>query len=427
MGAFLSGAQNIRTLEFSKGGNEPSIAVNPTNNAQVMLAYNNSNVFRSSDTGKTFKQVKVSSRYGFYGDPVVYWGYGKHFYLAHLAKNRNYAWPLSFDRIVFQKIRFNKHKVTKSTGIGWNTSNKLPPPFAPTPERPPHKMQDKPWFTVNRLPADPFSGRIHLAWTEFDNYGSKHPADSSRIRYAWSDNKGRTFSRPVTISRQSGDARDGDSTLEGATVCVDKLGNTYCLWSGLNQLWFTKSTDGGAHWTTPVVIGGHENGWQLDMEGIMRANGMPFLAALDDKLLTIWAANNTRTSEVFYKLYDVSSGIWSEARRIIIPAGENAFMPQVCTHGNKAYIAFYTSTRKGKTPEYELKIYTALIDGNQLSSKVEAKLLEGSAFMSVGKPFLGDYIGITALNQTGKDEALVAYTTLRDNRDTYISLARVKF
>ncbi len=421
-----SEAQNPQILEFSRGGNEPSLAVNPDNNAQVVLAYNNFNVFKSSDTGKTFKRIKVTSKYGFYGDPVLYWGFGKNAYLAHLAKNKYYDWPLSFDRIVFQKIKFRKNKVKKSTGVGFNPINLMV--FTTIkPDIPDHKMQDKPWFTINRNLTDPHYGRIHMAWTEFDNYGSKKPGDSSRIRYAWSDNKGKTFSKPLTISQRCGDAKDGDSTLEGATICVDKTGNTYSLWSGLDMLWFTQSKDGGMTWEKPYSIGAHENGWHLEMGGMMRANGMPFMISLDKHLLAVWAAKQGGKSRVFYRYYNIESKTWGEIRKVIIPETENTFMPQVCARGNKAYIAFYSSTETAKENTFELKIYTAMLDEHNANVNVTGNLLNGSTFISEGKPFLGDYIAICPLNQSGTDEVFLAHTTLVGNKDTYIVLSRIKF
>jgi hypothetical protein len=430
--ATRSEAQNIRVLEFSKGGNEPAITIDPEDNSRVIVAFNNFNVFKSSDTGKTFNRVSVKSKYGFYGDPVLYWGFGNDAYLAHLAKNRKYEWPLSFDRIVFQKIKFRKKKVRKSTGIGFSLTifPKTAPYSRPNEHYsslPQHKMQDKPWFTVNRNSGDPHFGRIHMAWTEFDSYGSKFPQDSSRIRYAWSDNRGKTFSSPITLSHVPGDAKDRDSTLEGATLCVDRAGNTYCLWSGLDQLWFTSSRNGGLNWNTPSVIGQHESGWHMEMGGIMRANGMPFIVALNKHLLIVWAAKQSGGSRIFYRFYNIEAGTWSMIGKMSVPGNENAFMPQICVKDGKAFIAFYSSFQTEKKNHFEIKVYTAMLDESNINFSVAARLLEGSPFISEGNPFLGDYIGICPLNQSSSDEAMVVYTTLIGNKDTYISLARVKF
>ena len=128
----LSFSQYVKLLNFS-GGNEPSVAVNPNNNAEMILAFNTNTVLKSQDTGKTFSKIKVSSDYGFYGDPVLYWSKNNSIFLAHLAKNKKLKWPESFDRIVFQTGNFKQKKWSKSTGIGYSLG----------------KMQDKPWFSVD--------------------------------------------------------------------------------------------------------------------------------------------------------------------------------------------------------------------------------------------------------------------------------------
>jgi len=42
-------------------------------------------------------------------------------------------------------------------------------------------------------------------------------------------------------------------------------------------------------------------------------------------------------------------------------------------------------------------------------------------------PFLGDYIAISPLNLSKEEEALIAYTTLVNNRHTYVVVKRIKF
>ena len=106
-----------------KGGNEPSLVINPNNNAEVVLAFNTNNVFKSSDTGKTFERIKVSSKFGFYGDPVLVNGINNNVYLVHLAKNDKLKWPESFDRIVFQSFDYNSKVVKKSVGINKSPIN----------------------------------------------------------------------------------------------------------------------------------------------------------------------------------------------------------------------------------------------------------------------------------------------------------------
>jgi hypothetical protein len=403
-------SQNVLNNQF-KGGNEPSLVINPNNNAQVVLAFNNHHVFRSEDSGKTFKRIEVNSKYGFYGDPVLVNDPSGKVYLAHLAKNKKLKWPESFDRIVVQTFGFKSNKVKSSVGIGYQAG----------------KMQDKPWMYIQK-PADTKSGQmLHLIWTCFDKYNSRAPGDSTRIMHAYSDNYGKKFSKPQVISQVSGTAIDGDSAMEGATICMDrKIGHVYALWSGMNQLWFARSINGKT-WYTPQAIGTHENGWDIRAPGFWRANGMPFLVSLNDNLMAIWAAEVNGVSKVYYMFYDVMERKWGYVKNIEMEIGMSSIMPFVQTHQNKAYVVFYgIGTPNEQTLETDIAVYYAKIDEYNETEIVKGIKIEETSFKSINS-FLGDYIALGLFNQSKIEEGLLAYTTLVENKQTYIVTKRIKF
>ncbi|MDP2175348.1 MAG: hypothetical protein Q8K70_05485 [Bacteroidota bacterium] len=403
-------AQIVLNNQF-KGGNEPSMVINPKNNAQIVLAFNNHHVFRSKDSGKTFRRVEVSSKYGFYGDPVLVNDEFGRVYLVHLAKNKTLKWPESFDRIVFQSFGFKTKKVKASVGVGYQVG----------------KMQDKPWLFVQK-PANTKSNQmIHLTWTCFDKYNSRAKGDSTRIMHAYSADNGKSFSTPQIISKTSGIAVDGDSAMEGATVCMDrKIGHVYALWSGMNQLWFAKSIN-GTKWDTPQSIGNHENGWEISAPGFWRANGMPFLVSLNDNLMAIWAAEVNGVSKVYYMFYDVINEKWSDIKNIQMDEGISSVMPFVQTHKNKAYVVFYGIGKQDEaSKESEIIIYKAKIDELDKTGIAIGNKIAETSFKSKNS-FLGDYIALSLFNQSNIEEGLLAYTTLVDNKYTYIVTRRIKF
>ena len=394
-----------------KGGNEPSLVINPNNNAEIVLAFNTNHVFKSEDTGKTFKIIKVSSKFGFYGDPVLVNGGENKVHLVHLAKNEKLKWPESFDRIVFQSFDYKSKVVKKSVGIGYQTG----------------KMQDKPWIFVQSNTEKKKHSTVHLTWTCFDKYDSRSSLDSSRIMHAYSMDNGENFSTPQVISKVNGTAVDGDSAMEGATMAMDiKHGNLFCLWSGMNKLWFARSKD-GIKWETPEAISVHENGWNISVPGFWRANGMPFLVALNNHLLAVWASEKNGISKVNYMFYNTNSQVWSKIKVIEIEEGVNTMMPFVQTKNNNAYLVFYgVGTRDSISLQTEVSVYAAKIDELDIDKKVEAKKVEGTSFKSKNS-FLGDYIALGLFNQSNKEEGLIAFTTLINQKQTSIATIKIKF
>lgn len=393
------------------GGNEPSLVVNPLNNAEIIVAFNTHHVFKSKDTGKTFKRIKVSSKYGFYGDPVLVNGSNNDVYLVHLAKNEKLKWPESFDRIVFQSFNYNSKIVKKSVGIGYQQG----------------KMQDKPWLFVQNNTENKKQSTIHLTWTSFDKYDSRSPQDSSRIMHAYSKDNGANFSSPQVISKVNGIAVDGDSAMEGATMAMDNInGQLYCLWSGMNKLWLAQSKD-GINWNIPKAISEHENGWNISASGFWRANGMPFLAALDSHLVAVWASEKNGISKVNYLFYNISSKVWSEVKTIEVEEGIGTLMPFVQTKNSNAYLVFYGIGKRDATSlQTEVSVYTAKISELQKDDKVKANKVEGTTFQSKNS-FLGDYIALGLFNQSNNEEGIIAYTTLINQKKSTIATIKIKF
>lgn len=133
------------------------------------------------------------------------------------------------------------------------------------------KAQDKHWITVDRK-----TNTIYATWTQFDKYGSPAPDDSSIIRFTKSSDGGISWSTPIRINKISGDCIDDDNTVEGAVPAVGPDGQIYVCWAGPSGLVFDRSSDGGKTWLDDDIfvsdIGG---GWAYDIPGIDRANGMP--------------------------------------------------------------------------------------------------------------------------------------------------------
>jgi hypothetical protein len=139
-------------------------------------------------------------------------------------------------------------------------------------------FEDKPWIGVDRSTTSPHRGNVYVAWTRFDVYGSENPAHRSRIMFSRSRDAARTFSVPLEISDESGNAIDSDDTVEGIVPATGPGGEVYVTWAGPKGLYFDKSTDGGWTFGKDTVITDTPGGWDLPVHGLERHNGMPVTA-----------------------------------------------------------------------------------------------------------------------------------------------------
>jgi hypothetical protein len=232
--------------------NEPSISINPKNTNEMVAGSNIPNVHYSVNGGITWVTDILTSSYGVWGDPVIACDTTGRFYFFHLSNPPSGSW---IDRIVCQSKPFIGGTWNNGSFTGLNGG----------------KEQDKQWVSIDRK-----NNAIYMTWTEFDDYGSSNPADSSRILFSKSTNQGQTWSQPVQINEVSGDCIDSDNTTEGAVPAVGPNGEVYVSWAGSAGLVFDRSLDGGNTWLQQdIFVSTIPGGWDYNIPGIYRANGLP--------------------------------------------------------------------------------------------------------------------------------------------------------
>jgi hypothetical protein len=112
---------------------------------------------------------------------------------------------------------------------------------------------DKPWMEVdlNSPSASACSGNVYFADTNFHGARGSSPVVLSR-----STDGGATWSSPRTISTGG---QQGASHNQGADISVAPNGTVYVAFEafsqqGLDTINLVKSTDCGLHWTQPVIV-----------------------------------------------------------------------------------------------------------------------------------------------------------------------------
>lgn len=367
------------TYDYSQ--TEPSIAIDPKNPSIMAAGSILSDYYYSKDGGKTWKSSTLKSSYGVYGDPVLMFDDRGRIYYFHLSNYDKGEW---LDRIVCQSAnkvngKFTNGSHTKPNGI---------------------KAQDKHWVAY-----DPENSIIYMTWTEFDEYESKKPEDSSRIVFSRSLDRGASWTEPVRISYFNGDCLDNDFTVEGAVPAVGPNGELYITWTGPKGLVFQKSLDGGMTWMNrEQVIAEHFGGWTISIPGIYRANGLPILHCDRSEgpnkgtLYLNWCDQKAGSDDTDVWLMKSTDGgeTWSERIRVNQDdPGKHQFFTWMTVDQSSGYLYFVYYDRRNH-PGIETDVYAAISrDGG--STFQELKLTD-TPFKPNQSQFFGDYLNIAAVD-----------------------------
>ncbi len=381
---------------------EVSIAINPKNPDNMIAASFQTGVppkpragsyhYVTFDGGKTWKTIPTPNPTNLtQGDDVLAFSNDGVAYHAHL----------SFDGIrLARPVRAENGmivNISKDGGNTWtagtaaiNHVNTVTP------------FEDKPGLIVDNAPGSRFKGNVYLAWTRFDVYGSPNPEHRSHIYFTRSTDQGQTFSMPFRISDTSGDCLDSDNTVEGAVPAIGPNGEVYIVWAGPLGLVFDKSTDGGLTFGKDKVIGSIPGGWDFEIEGLSRANGMPVtgvdLSNGPNKgvLYVNWIDARNGDPDVFVMSSRDGGGTWSAPVRVnddAIKNGKAQFFTWMAIDpaDGSVNVVFY-DRRDGKGTQTGLTLARS-VDGGQtfVNHKIDVP-----PFSANERSFFGDYSSVSA-------------------------------
>lgn len=266
-------------------------------------------------------------------------------------------------------------------------------------------FEDKPYLAVDTSPGSPHHGNVYLAWTRFSRYGVSDPQETSHIFFSRSGDRGASFSMPIRVSDAPGDAVDSDDTVEGAVPAVGPNGEVYLVWSGPQGLVLDRSLDGGWTFGEDRVLSPHPGGWDIDIEGVNRANGMPVTGVdLSDgpyrgTLYVNWIdhRNGEDDPDVFVTFSRDGGESWSDAVCVNgdATAGDGAaqfftWMAVDPVDGSVNVVYYDRSGLRGTRTGVTL---ARSVDGGE---SFERYPLDVEPFETKADVFFGDYLGIDA-------------------------------
>lgn len=362
---------------------EPSIAISMKDRDNIVAGAILDKVYSSTDGGETWTTTRLESPYGVYGDPVVISDKKGDFYYFHLSDptGRNWASEEILDRIVVQK--------SKDGGLTWSEGSYMGMHHP--------KDQDKEWAVV-----DLKSNNIYATWTQFDKYGSKKPTDRSNILFSKSSN-GTKWSDAIKINQHSGNCLDDDQTTEGAVPAVGFDGKIFVAWAYDEKIYLDRSYDEGKTWLkNDIEIMDQPGGWDIDIPGLYRCNGMPILLSdvsggpFTGRLYLNWAdqRNGEDDTDIWFAFSNNRGDHWSSPVRVNDdePGKHQFFSWATIDQSNGMLYVIYYDRRA--YDDHRTDVYVAYSNNGGKSFK-NLKISD-TPFKPRESVFFGDYTNIAA-------------------------------
>ena len=233
---------------------EIQVAVNPNNPNQIVAAANTWDtisgscaggiqaIFYSSDGGATWGYTCAPGQSAYSGlscsgtvygsDPALYWDDSNNIYINHMlicAVGSNNYTSMVVARSTNGGATWSGRGVVKNS---WGTSN----------------FEDKNFFIIDNNPSSPYYGRQYTCWDRNNNEKSAYSTTSGS---SWTE---------VDLPT----APTGGVDL-GCDLAVQKNGTVHVIFDSLTcgssctaeRTYYTKSTNGGASWSSPVLVKSH--------------------------------------------------------------------------------------------------------------------------------------------------------------------------
>ncbi len=370
---------------------EPAIAANAANPQQAFAAYQPTSVSYSQDGGSTWKSATgtASTDYKVSGDVAAV--YDKHgaAILCYIAFDRlgsmNY-WARGATR--------NGIFIRRSAD-GGATWDKQDHAVIAQPTKPGIPFEDKPGITADDTDSK-YAGNLYVGWTEFR-------IDESVILFSRSSDGGVTWSAPLEISTHHGLPRDDNGAVEGFSAAVGADGTVYAVWADGDSLAFASSHDGGKTFgksrsvidTAPLYF---------DVQGLERANGFPQMAidphrGKHGRLYVTWSDYRSGDISVYSATSDDEGKSWSKAARVNsnpMHDGTDQFFQWLAVDPvtGAVNVIFYDRRRDTDNRNTTVSLARSTDGGATFTNYAWTR----DPFVSTTHDFLGDYIGVAALN-----------------------------
>ncbi len=404
--------ENVAVTSVSEPNNEPAIAVDPNDPLHLVAAGNDYGTFNddawvgyyvSWDGGKTWSRdlipgyvggpISQLTGYRAAGDPVVCFDAASNVYISGICFKRPLN-PLNNWGAGYNVGRDDGIFVAKSTD-GGNSFDQVRIVIPALSSQ--ISFHDKEWMAV-----DMNNGNVYVVWVVFTVFSM------ANVLFSRSTDGGNRFSRPIVIS----EFRAGEIGSQGSTIQVTPDGTVHVAWIDFNggNVRYTYSTNQGDTFATPTSI--------CDVEEIPRTMEDTNEYRTPTLLMSAVDLSDTNTSGSLYitwndyrhgdadilLIYSRDGGnTWSEPIRVnndTIGNKKDQFFSAVAV-STQGYVHLIYYDRRDDENNTLLHVYYALSkDGGEnftFQANMTSISFDGN---NAPHPFIGDYIGIAATNNT---------------------------
>lgn len=158
--------------------------------------------------------------------------------------------------------------------------------------------------------------RLHVLWQEIVFSGGSHGGE---ILFAVSDNGGRSFARPVNLSRSregDGKGRVNRNTWHNGSLAIAAApgGLVFAAWTEYEgRLWFARSSDGGRKFSRPLLVAG--------APPALPARAPALAVGSDGAVVLAWATGDARAGDIHISISANGGRSFSAARPAAVTAG----------------------------------------------------------------------------------------------------------
>jgi hypothetical protein len=374
--------------------NETSVVINRRFTNIIVVGANDGRMssegmpaFYSQDTGKSWHTSFLPTASGTQalGDPMLAYNLDGIMYYAYLRAEVG----LKYDNIMV---------ATSYDGAHWTNGS---PVIAPDSLL---GYEDKEHLCVDRSSNSAHSGRVYLVWTHFDSTGY-----SGALKIVWSDDKGKTWSAPVTIENQLMYFPEVKTGKYGEVIITASAQNDQN--SGAHYLYV--STNGGSifakHYIAAFKMYPRNADHYPSLKGQHGFRCYPY-TSFDVNLFTnqvhlVYGTWYQGLAAVQYYVTTTNFGLkWSAESAIgygsKVPSASTArdrFAPWVSVNQitGEAFVSYYSSERDSANTLVSAFRLQLDYDNDKIPVALETDDFDALAVDTMhGKlPFIGDYIG----------------------------------